>query len=38
MITWFKRVLRDWRWRRLNEWAQVPNPEWKAKRGGSVYW
>ncbi len=39
MITWFKKVLRDWRWRRLNEWAHVPPPEWAAKRGsGSIYW
>lgn len=38
MIAWFKRLVREWKWRRHTEWAHVPPPEWKAKRGGSVYW
>jgi hypothetical protein len=38
MITWFKRMYRDWKWRKRTEWAHVPPPEWAAKRSGREYW
>lgn len=38
MIDWIKRMYRDWKWRRLNEWAHVPPPDWAAKRGWRDYW
>jgi len=38
MIDWLKKMYRDWQWRRQNEWAQVPPPDWSAKRGGREYW
>jgi hypothetical protein len=40
MISWFKRMYRQWKWEHETDWNHVPSPNWASSRRktGGYYW